>query len=58
MKDKTMLIDTPSHIDRYVLVNEQALGSAIAEINQHWILNISNSMDLPSYRRNLEISER
>ena len=52
-----MLIDAHSHIDRYDLVDERALGSALAEIAQHRILTISNSMDLPSYRRNREISE-
>jgi TatD DNase family protein len=52
-----MLIDAHSHVDRYGLVHEHALQSALAEIAQHRILTISNSMDLPSYRRNLEISE-
>jgi TatD DNase family protein len=52
-----MFIDAHSHIDRYDLIDEQALGSALAEITQHRILTISNSMDLPSYQRNLEISE-
>ena len=52
-----MFIDAHSHVDRYDLVDEQALGSALAEITQHRILTISNSMDLPSYKRNLEISE-
>ena len=52
-----MLIDAHSHVDRYGLVHEHALQSALAEIGQHRILTISNSMDLPSYRRNLEISE-
>jgi TatD DNase family protein len=52
-----MFIDAHSHVDRYDLVDEQALESALAEMAQHRILTISNSMDLPSYRRNLEISE-
>ena len=52
-----MSIDAHSHVDRYDLVDEQALGSAPAEITQHGILTIGNSMDLPSYERNLEISE-
>ncbi len=52
-----MFIDTHSHVDRYDLVDEQALGSALAEITQHRILTISNSMDLPSYERNLEIGK-
>lgn len=52
-----MFIDAHSHVDRYDLVDEQALGSALAEITQHRILTVSNAMDLPSYKRNLEISE-
>jgi TatD DNase family protein len=51
-----MFIDAHSHVDRYDLVDEQALGSALAEITQLRILTISNSMDLPSYKRNVEIS--
>jgi TatD DNase family protein len=46
-----MLIDAHSHLDRY----EDGLESALEEITQHRIFTISNSMDLPSYRRNLEI---
>lgn len=53
-----MYVDAHSHIDRYDLVDEQALDSALDEITRHKILTISNSMDLPSYQRNLEISER
>jgi TatD DNase family protein len=52
-----MLIDAHSHVDRYDLVDERALASALAEITRHRIFTISNSMDLPSYRRNLEIGE-
>lgn len=52
-----MFIDAHSHIDRYDLVDEQALETALAEIVQHRILTVSNSMDLPSYKRNLEIGE-
>ena len=52
-----MLIDAHSHVDRYDLVDERALDAALAEIAQHRILTISNSMDLASYKRNLEISE-
>jgi len=52
-----MLIDVHSHVDRYSLVGEHALPSALAEIAQHRILTISNSMDLPSYKQNLEIGE-
>jgi TatD DNase family protein len=53
-----MYLDAHTHIDRYDLVDEQALDSALAEIAQHRILTISNSMDLASYQRNLEIGER
>jgi TatD DNase family protein len=52
-----MFIDAHSHVDRYDLVDEQAVASALAEITRHRILTISNSMDLHSYQRNLEISE-
>ena len=51
-----MFIDAHSHVDRYELVDEHALESALSEIAQNRILTVSNSMDLPSYRRNLEIS--
>ena len=53
-----MLIDAHSHVDRYDLVGEGALESALAEIIQHRIFTISNSMDLPSYQRNLAIGKR
>jgi TatD DNase family protein len=53
-----MWIDAHAHLDRYDLVDDRALDAALAEIERHRILTISNSMDLPSYRRNLEIGER
>jgi len=49
-----MLIDAHAHLDRY----GDALESALEEITRHRIFTISNSMDLPSYRCNLEIGER
>lgn len=52
-----MLIDAHSHVDRYDLVGDHALESAIAEITQHRILTVSNSMDAPSYGRTLEIGK-
>lgn len=52
-----MLIDAHAHIDRYDLVGDNALDSTLAEITQHEIFTISNSMDLASYQRNLEISK-
>ena len=52
-----MLIDAHAHVDRYDLVDDRALSSALAEIAQHRILTISNSMDLESYRRDVDIGE-
>jgi TatD DNase family protein len=52
-----MLVDAHSHLDRYDLFGEGLLDSALEEINQHRVFTISNSMDLPAYRRNLEIGE-
>ena len=48
-----MLIDAHAHLDNY----GDELESALGEIKQHRIFTIGNSMDLPSYRRNLEIAE-
>ncbi len=48
-----MLIDAHAHLDRY----EDSLEAALDEIRQHRIFTIANSMDLPSYDRNLEIGE-
>ena len=52
-----MLIDAHAHIDRYELAGVGALESALGEIAHHGILTISNSMDLPTYERNLAIGE-
>jgi len=49
-----MLIDVHSHLDRY----EENLEYVLEEIRRHRIFTISNSMDLPSYKRNLEIASR
>jgi len=49
-----MFIDAHSHLDKY----EEDLESALNEINQHGIFTISNSMDLPSWARNLVIADR
>jgi len=49
-----MLIDAHAHLDRY----EDKLGSALKEITQHKIFTLSNSMDLPSYKQNLEIGRK
>jgi len=48
-----MLIDAHSHIDGY----EETLEIALEEINKYKILTISNSMDVPSFEKNLKISE-
>ena len=50
----TILIDTHAHLDHY----EEAVETALAEIEQHHILTVSNSMDIPSYQRNLDIAAR
>ena len=47
-----MLIDAHAHLDRY----EDALNPALQEIERHNILTVSNSMDIESYQRNLEIA--
>jgi len=49
-----MLVDAHIHLDRY----EAELDAALQEIVDNRIFSISNSMDVPSYRRNLEIGER
>ena len=49
-----MLIDAHTHLDRY----EDKLKSALKEITQHKIFTLSNSMDLPSYKQNLEIGRK
>jgi TatD DNase family protein len=49
-----MLIDAHTHLDLY----EDDLELALEEIRQRKILCISNSLDLKSYQRNLEIAER
>ncbi|MBN1939898.1 MAG: TatD family hydrolase [Candidatus Aminicenantes bacterium] len=51
-----MLIDAHAHLNGYDLLGPGALDAALAEIEHHRIFTISNSMDLPSYRRNLEIA--
>jgi TatD DNase family protein len=53
-----MLIDAHAHIDRYDLLGPEVLEMALDEIRHHKIFTLSNSMDPPSYTRNLEIAER
>ena len=47
-----MLIDAHAHLDKY----GEDLPAALEEIEQHRIFTWAVSMDLPSYRRNLEIA--
>ncbi len=49
-----MLIDAHAHLDRY----GDELPSVLAEIAEHRVLTVSNSMDLQSYERNLKIARR
>lgn len=56
-KEKKMLIDAHAHMDRYDLAGDGLLESALDEIRRDQIFTLSNSMDIPSYRRNLEIGE-
>ena len=47
-----MFIDAHCHLDRY----KENLGYALEQIKQHRIFTISNSMDLPSYKQNVQIA--
>ena len=47
-----MLVDVHAHLDRY----EDKLETALEQIRQNDIFTISNSLDLPSYERNLDIA--
>lgn len=47
-----MLIDAHCHLDRC----EENLGHVLEQIEQHRIFTISNSMDLPSYEKNVKIA--
>lgn len=53
-----MHIDAHAHLDRYDLVGRGAVDAVLADIEQHQISTISNSMDPPSYERTLEIAAR
>ena len=48
-----MLIDAHAHLDKY----GEELQAALEEIERQRIFTWAVSMDLPSYRRNLEIGE-
>lgn len=53
-----MLIDAHAHLNGYDLLDAGALDAALAEISRLRIFTVANSMDPPSYRRNLEIASR
>jgi TatD DNase family protein len=48
-----MLIDAHAHLD---LFDDAELDAALNQIEQHRILTLSNSMDIPSYERNKDIA--
>ena len=45
------MIDAHVHLDSY----SDEIDSVLEEISKNRILTISNSMDIPSYERNIEI---
>lgn len=49
----SMLIDAHAHLDKY----GEELEFALKEIEEHQILTVAVSMDLPSYQRTLEIGQ-
>lgn len=51
------LIDAHAHLDGYGQRGAVSLEAALEEIRRHRIFTIGNSMDLPSYERNLEIAD-
>jgi TatD DNase family protein len=53
-----MLVDAHAHLDGYGALGPAALEAALEEIARHRIATIANSMDAPSYARNLEIAAR
>ena len=53
-----MLIDAHAHLDGYAGLGPAALDAALEEIARHGIFTISNSMDVPSYEKNLGIAAR
>src|SRR5262249_3750521 len=50
----SLLLDPPAHIDKY----GAALNAALGESDQRCTLTWAVGMDVPSYRRTLEISEK
>ncbi|MCZ7673761.1 MAG: TatD family hydrolase [Chloroflexi bacterium] len=55
LAERSMLVDAHTHLDHY---SDEQLGRVVAEIETHQILTLSNSMDVPSYRRNQAIAGR
>lgn len=49
-----MLVDVHAHLDHH----EETLDEALRQIDENAIFTISNSMDITSYRRNVEIAAR
>jgi TatD DNase family protein len=50
-----MLIDAHAHVDMYVDPVDR-LDDALDEIEAHGILTVANALDLPTYRRSVEIA--
>jgi TatD DNase family protein len=53
-----MYVDAHAHLDGYAELGSESLDQALAETERFRVLTISNSMDPPSYARNLEIAAR
>ena len=52
-----MFVDAHAHLDLYgESLDQESLDSALGEIAEHGILTLANSLDLPSYERNIEIA--
>ena len=58
MPERAMLVDAHAHLDGYDELGPAALDEALQEIARHRIVTIANSMDAPSYERNLAIAAR
>lgn len=56
----SMLIDAHTHLDQYIKYeNGKVLEKdALEQINSNKILSLANSMDIPSYLKNLELAEK
>ena len=56
MAGKAILVDAHAHLDGYDELGPGALDAALEEIARLRIFTIANSMDLPSYERNVAIA--